>query len=197
MIADDDWVSEVHPKYTIDCVLGANTLKNHPYCAFQAMNCANILILLKAPFLWFSSTKFAFWNDRIVSRVHLLTVGAHLILTVARVRLHKAGRVSIYVGDSECLLWCTGLHTLYRTLWNCTKSVYGRIVGTFFQPVRRMAMMIDMWMYTSNIGAIFSVTILPSKDFRSLSLSNIVLPIQSDFLVIIPQLETRKQGGQT
>ena len=43
-------------------------------------------------------------------------------------------------------------------------SVYGRIVGTFFQPVRRMAMMIDMWMYTSNIGAIFSVTILPSKD---------------------------------
>ena len=70
-------------------------------------------------------------------------------------------------------------------------------MGTFFQPVRRMAMMIDMWMYTSNIGAIFSVTILPSKDFRSLSLSNIVLPIQSDFLVIIPQLETRKQGGQT
>ena len=26
-------------------------------------------------------------------------------------------------------------------------SVYGRIVGTFFQPVRRMAVMIDMWMY--------------------------------------------------
>ena len=51
MIADDDWVFNVHSKYTIDCVLGANTLKNHPYCAFQAMNCANILILYKTHFL--------------------------------------------------------------------------------------------------------------------------------------------------
>ena len=31
-------------------------------------------------------------------------------------------------------------------------SVYGRIVGTFFQPVRRVAMMIDIYIqYRSNI----------------------------------------------
>ena len=68
--------------------------------------------------------------------------------------------MSVYCGAPACTHFIGHCETAPRG----GGSIYGRIVGTFFQPVRRMAMMIDTWMYTSNIGAIFSVTILPSKD---------------------------------